>query len=227
MAIAIGEWDEGSTAEARTCVGVEAYEGETQILLRFAEPESSPWAETELLGRMLSRAEALAHPLKKDFLYVGETIVEQHPALRRFLGSSRPSGTSEGEAMMEATISVPHGIVFVLDPSNRGVVIPAYVDGEVISSNPTCVSVATVPEVDGDLTLRLGKSVTPTNKSILVVFDGLIETPGKRLAIGTPDIDVVLEIDVSEVLTYVVIQVDDPKSPKLVCVNVEARRHEQ
>src|SRR5215204_4406142 len=49
MAIAIGEWDEGSTAEARTCVGIEAYEGETQILLRFVEPESSPWPETELL----------------------------------------------------------------------------------------------------------------------------------------------------------------------------------
>lgn len=122
---------------------------------------------------------------------------------------------------MEAIISVPHGIVFVLDPSNREVVIPAYVDGEVISSNPTCVSVATVPEVDGDLTLRLGKSATPADKSILVVFEGLIETPGKRLAIGTPDIDAVLETDVPDVLTYIVIQVDDPKSPNLVCVSVD------
>jgi hypothetical protein len=123
---------------------------------------------------------------------------------------------------MEATISVPNGIVFVLDPSNRGIVIPAYVDGELISSNTTCVSVATIPEVDGDLTLRLGEPLSPSEKSgCHVVFDGSIETPGKRLAIGTPDIDAVLEIDVPEIQTHIVVQVNNTESPNLVSVSVE------
>ena len=85
LAIAVGEWDEGTTAAQRTCVGMEAYEGETEILFRFTNPEESPWPNTELLGPMMDREAALAHPLKTEFLELCEVVVRGHPAVARFL----------------------------------------------------------------------------------------------------------------------------------------------
>jgi hypothetical protein len=86
MAIAIGRWDEDSTSEDRTAFGLNAYEGENDILFQFLDPESSPWGSTSLLGNMIRRDDALNHPLKPDLLIVAETIVRNHLGIRAFLG---------------------------------------------------------------------------------------------------------------------------------------------
>ena len=88
MAIAIGEWNDDSTAEDRACFGLEAYEGEHHVLFRFIDPESSPWSRTDLLGEMLRRDESLMHPCSADILAVAETIVRRHPSVREFLRAS-------------------------------------------------------------------------------------------------------------------------------------------
>ncbi len=84
LAIAVGEWDDGSTTADRTCVGLEVSESEEEILFRFTGPDRSPWPSTELLGPMLTREAALMHPLKPEFLELGEVIVHQHPSLAAF-----------------------------------------------------------------------------------------------------------------------------------------------
>jgi hypothetical protein len=86
LALAIGKWEENSTAEDRACFGLEAYEGERQVLFRFIDPESSPWQEAGLLGPMIRRQAALAHSLRNDALAVAELIVREHPGVSRFLG---------------------------------------------------------------------------------------------------------------------------------------------
>jgi hypothetical protein len=88
LAIAIGEWDEGSTVDQRTCFGIEAYEGQDEILFSVIDPELSPWPDTKLLGRMMRRDEALVNALLSDALAVAEEIVRGHPAIRRFLNAS-------------------------------------------------------------------------------------------------------------------------------------------
>jgi hypothetical protein len=85
FAVAIGEWDEGTTAMDRTCAGIEAYEGQAKIFFRFIGPDASPWANTELLGPILDRQAALKHPLKSEFLRLCEMVVRNHPAVREFL----------------------------------------------------------------------------------------------------------------------------------------------
>jgi hypothetical protein len=85
LAIAIGQWGEESTNRERVCFGLEAHEGEKDVLLRFMSPQDSPWPDTDLLGPMLSREAALAHHLKSDVLAIAETIVSSHPGVRRFL----------------------------------------------------------------------------------------------------------------------------------------------
>lgn len=85
LAIAIGEWHQGSNVGQRTCVGIAAYEGEHDILFTFINPEASPWSNTSLLGPMIRRDEALSHPMRAEFLSVAEEIVRSHPAVHRFL----------------------------------------------------------------------------------------------------------------------------------------------
>lgn len=86
LALAIGKWEENSAAEGRICFGLEAYEGELQVLFRFIDPELSPWPKAGLLGPMIRRDVALVHSLKDDALAVAETIIREHPGLSRFLG---------------------------------------------------------------------------------------------------------------------------------------------
>jgi hypothetical protein len=88
MAIAIGNWDEDSTAEDRTSFGLNAYEGEHSILFAFIDPESSPWNHTSLLGNMIRRDDAINHPLKGELFAIAETITRGHHSIRSFLRAS-------------------------------------------------------------------------------------------------------------------------------------------
>jgi hypothetical protein len=85
LAIAVGEWDDNSSVRDRTCVGVEAYEGETEVLFRVLDPTESPWPQTDLLGLMLSREEALKSAIIVDIFAIAESIARKHPALSQFL----------------------------------------------------------------------------------------------------------------------------------------------
>jgi hypothetical protein len=88
LAIAIGDWSDEATSGDRVCFGLDAYEGEHEILFRFVEPEDSPWPVTELFGTMLDRNEALVHPLSNEALAIAEAITRQHSAIHGYLGMS-------------------------------------------------------------------------------------------------------------------------------------------
>jgi len=86
LAIAVGEWDDDSTNECRTCFGVEAFENEDQVSFRIIEPNDSPWPSTDLLGSMISRERALNHELLQDIFKISEEVVRNHPTIRDYLG---------------------------------------------------------------------------------------------------------------------------------------------
>ena len=88
LAIALGEWSDDSTPADRTCVGIQAFEGERDVHFRFVEPEDSPWPNTDLLGPMLRRDLALHHDMRQHFLKLAELVVLRHPAVCRAVGVS-------------------------------------------------------------------------------------------------------------------------------------------
>lgn len=85
FAIAIGEWDDNSTAEDRTCFGLEVYEGKEEILFRAIEPADSPWNNTELLGKMISRDDALNSHLMREVFDIVEHIIRNHDCIKKYL----------------------------------------------------------------------------------------------------------------------------------------------
>jgi hypothetical protein len=122
--------------------------------------------------------------------------------------------------MKEATLAIEHGILFVLDPTHKGAKVPDYSAGRLIGATRSCVSVATVPDVEGEVRVRLGAPLrAPHRKGCTKVFAGHVDTPGMRLAVVTAN-EKVFEVGASGERTHVEIAVDDSEMPALVCVSV-------
>ena len=85
IALAIGEWDDDSTKNDRTCFGLVVFEDEDQFLFRVVEPCESPWSDIDFLGPMLSREKSLTSPLLKEVFEIAENILHNHVALRDYL----------------------------------------------------------------------------------------------------------------------------------------------
>ena len=99
--------------------------------------------------------------------------------------------------MSEVTLPVPNALLFVLDPNHQDVQVPEYASGALVAANATCASIATLADVDGEVTVRLIErdGATPTERFV-VVFDGTLETPSRRVAIVTSQFESVLEQEV-------------------------------
>lgn len=88
MAIAVGEWAEDSSPNDRVSIGVCATATPTSINFRALSADESPWSDTPLLGKMLERVQALAHPAWREVLRVAEHVVRDDARIDHFLHGS-------------------------------------------------------------------------------------------------------------------------------------------
>jgi hypothetical protein len=117
-------------------------------------------------------------------------------------------------------ISPPNAILFVFDPTNKDVLIPSYVDGELTAATETCVSVGTQTEVDGDVEISLAISgAVPLD--LQQVFFGTVATPGGKVAVVTSRFQRVLELNVPASAVELSIWTDDLRNPARVVVNIK------
>ncbi|VAX06250.1 hypothetical protein MNBD_ALPHA03-1462 [hydrothermal vent metagenome] len=87
LALAMGDWDEDKTSDDRTCFGIDVYEGDEEILFRVIDPEESPWLNTDLLGKMISRDEGVKHQLKSEAFSIAEEVIRNHGAIKSYLNA--------------------------------------------------------------------------------------------------------------------------------------------
>lgn len=122
---------------------------------------------------------------------------------------------------MEAMLSVPNAIVFILDPETRDIKVPQYDSERTAASNAACVSIKTLADVDGDVTIRLEKRDAAATDNLEMVFAGEVETPNQRLAVVTSSFERIVETAVPGGLAKVTVAVDDPASPALIVISFE------
>ncbi|RYG95539.1 MAG: hypothetical protein EON58_13950 [Alphaproteobacteria bacterium] len=116
----------------------------------------------------------------------------------------------------EAIRTVPHGIVFVYDPT-MVIDIPPDTGAGPVLATANCVSVWTQHEVDGAVQLIV--SASDEDHGCSLVYEGTIASNGRRLAIHTSNCEAVVETDVEGVVTALRIYTNDPQSPtKVTCV---------
>ena len=87
LAIAVGEWTEGTSLADRVSIGMRATSTPSSVDFIVINSTESPWGDTPLLGKMLEREQALAHSALKEVMHVAEYIVRDDSRVRHFLDS--------------------------------------------------------------------------------------------------------------------------------------------
>ncbi len=117
---------------------------------------------------------------------------------------------------VEASRSVPHGIVFVYDPT-MVIDIPHDTGAAPVLATTNCVSVWTQHEDEGVVQLVIASSFE--DNDCLLVYEGTIISGGRKLAINTSDCVAVIEVDVLTDATALMIYANDAWFPtRIICV---------
>lgn len=81
LLISIGDYGDGSTEQDRVAWSMELWPGN----VRVTDAADCPWRDAKLIGRVMDRAEGLAHPQIKDaFDIVDKAVLDDGP-LRAYL----------------------------------------------------------------------------------------------------------------------------------------------
>lgn len=121
--------------------------------------------------------------------------------------------------MIEASIAPANPIVFVLDPTNKAIDVPAYVSGDIIASTASCISIGIQADVDGETRVKLAVRISDADRNRLrSVFKGELATPGKKVAVVTAEFEGVIEQGVKANHSSVEVWVDDVGNPGEILV---------
>jgi hypothetical protein len=85
LTISIGGWGEEDSLVKRKWVFIEARPIAHSYEMMVREPEESLYAGKEILGKAMTRSEALASPLVREYFAVADHIANNDPAVRSYL----------------------------------------------------------------------------------------------------------------------------------------------
>ncbi|WP_151193815.1 hypothetical protein [Cysteiniphilum sp. JM-1] len=85
LAIAIGDWDDNSSSTDRICFGVEITDDNKNMNFHVIDPEESPWANTELLGKMIERKRALHSKFLTEIFTILEDVIHEDKAIKEYM----------------------------------------------------------------------------------------------------------------------------------------------
>jgi hypothetical protein len=112
-----------------------------------------------------------------------------------------------------------HPIVFVMDFASDAVEIPEYEPGKVTANNSTCVSVRTIADVDGEVTVFLADGSPSDPKDLgTLVFVGEIQVSSETIALVTSENEKLLEHRIGKKTADLRIFVDDEEYPAKIWV---------
>ena len=116
----------------------------------------------------------------------------------------------------KATTVIPNGVVFVYDPTAI-IEVPSDTGAGPVLSTKDCVSIWTLHEVDGVVELSFADQISEPGLSL--IFEGLLETPGSKLAFNTSACEPIIEVSVAAVHTALSIYANDSRDPsRVVCI---------
>lgn len=112
-----------------------------------------------------------------------------------------------------------HPIVFVMDFSNDDAEVPQYDRERLALGSDSCVSVRTIADVDGELTVSLSDDAPPAHAGLgHCVFAGDIHAPSCWVAVVTSANEKLLERFVGRTTASIQIYVNDEACPERIWV---------
>lgn len=121
--------------------------------------------------------------------------------------------------MTEITVSLapPNSIIFVADPTHP-YEVPDDNGSALVTATSSCISVGTRSAGDGETIIKLGRHPSPSGDPL--VFDGLLDTPGRLVAVIDSGADQILTMQVTERRSHVRIWANDPTEPNVIQIEV-------
>ena len=117
-----------------------------------------------------------------------------------------------------ARVAPPNSLLVVSDTD--GWIPPEFVPGVLILSSSSCITVGCRMFADGETQVFLGPA-SELDPGKPPAFDGMIETPNRKVVVSTVEHETVLETRVPGTRTHVRIWVDDPREPDNVIIGVD------
>jgi|SRR6185369_15700627 len=115
-------------------------------------------------------------------------------------------------------ISPVNSLLFIEDVN--GGTPPKPVWGATILSTPSCISFACFPEQDGPTEITIGRS-HEIEPGPLLMFEGDLETPSRKIIISGVEIERLMSVDVAHQKTKVRIWYSHAKWPDKVTISVD------
>lgn len=122
--------------------------------------------------------------------------------------------------MNTVTYTPAHPIVFLFDYDDQAMRVPVYDKNQVVSANDGCVSIRTISDVDGDVTVWLGNLMPIEAADGVEVFHGTVRSPNRKVAVVTSENQKLLEVPVQSNRADVVVRVDDAAFPSRIWIAV-------
>lgn len=112
----------------------------------------------------------------------------------------------------------PYSQVVIDDPSAK-VDVPSWRDGAPFVATGSCILFACLAEMDGETEFTLGQAaeVDPGHHPAL---DGILTTPGRRIALTTVWGDTILEMPTKEAQTRIRVWPNSPREPDRIVVGI-------
>ncbi len=121
--------------------------------------------------------------------------------------------------MSTKVYSSEHPIVFVFDFQNERMEVPVYDPESVVAANESCISVRTIADVDGEVTVTLASSAPRDTMDVgLEVFHGTIDVPSRKVSIVTSQNQKLIEMDVKDTKASVRVLVNEKQNPSRIWV---------
>ena len=85
LAVGLGEWgDDDASPEDRRAFALVMRSTDEAYQVMVVDADESPWRNARVIGRMLDRDEALAHPWIGDVFHITDHMVEDDPAIKSY-----------------------------------------------------------------------------------------------------------------------------------------------
>ena len=86
LVIGLGEWGSDTVPSNRVAFAMSLQVCDEEWEVSVVDGTSSGWSNTQFLGRLLSRAEALSHPLLADAFQITDSIVVDDNVIASYFG---------------------------------------------------------------------------------------------------------------------------------------------
>jgi hypothetical protein len=92
---------------------------------------------------------------------------------------------------------IPNAIILFYDPGNENFMLAEWSSTKSYEATESCISVATLPDIDGETTIEiLNANQTINDRNMVLAYEGPMETPTGKVSVSTSNTLDIIGVDV-------------------------------